>query len=169
MCFAFQLCATGSTSPQDPLKSVEQLDLERYLGLWYEIARYPQFFQRGCVGSTAEYSFRDDGKIKVLNKCFKGELGGKLKSAEGKAWQPEGAKPSELKVSFFLGLFPGDYWVIDLGEDYEYAVISAPSRKYLWILSRTPRLEESVLSGILARLKNQGFDLSKLIFPEQIE
>lgn len=146
--------------PGFSLDTVPYVDLDQYLGTWYEIASYPAFFQRGCVATKANYSAREDGKIDVLNECRLNTLDGKLKQAKGVAKVVDPKTNAKLKVRFFI--FSGDYWVIDLDKDYRYAVISAPSMKYLWILSRTPQMEESTYQSILSRLKDKGFDLTKL-------
>lgn len=145
-----------------PLQVVSKVDLSRYTGTWYEIARYPHKFQAGCADSRATYTLRDDGKITVLNECYEESDRKKLRSAKGKAWVVDTKTNAKLKVSFFWP-FSGAYWIIDLGEDYEYAVIGHPDRKYLWILSRTKEMDESVYEGILNRLKEQHYDISKLI------
>jgi apolipoprotein D and lipocalin family protein len=145
-----------------PLETVNFVDLNRYVGQWYEIARYPHRFQEGCVGSKATYSLRDDGRISVLNECYDKSFAGKLRSANGKARVVDKETNARLKVSFFWP-FTGDYWIIDLGEDYEYAVVGHPNRKYLWILSRTPDMDEDVYQAILARLQKQEYDTAKLI------
>jgi len=149
-----------------PLQVVPYVDLNRYTGVWYEIARYPHRFQAGCVESRATYTLRDDGKISVLNECNEESDRSKVRSAKGKAWVVDTATNAKLKVSFFWP-FSGDYWIIDLGNDYEYAVIGHPGRKYLWILSRTKKMDESVYEGILTRLKQQHYDTSKLIKPQK--
>jgi apolipoprotein D and lipocalin family protein len=141
-----------------PPEVVPQVDLTRYIGTWYEIASFPQRFQKGCTDSRADYRLRDDGKIEVLNSCFRN---GKMDTAKGKAWVKDKSTNAKLKVSFFWP-FRGDYWIIELGKDYEYAVVSAPSRKYLWILSRTPQMEEQRYEEIVGRLKERGFDIAKL-------
>lgn len=156
-------CAAAESSRLPPPRTVPQVDLQRYLGRWYEIASYPQRFQRGCVAATAEYSLRDDGAIRVVNSCRKGSLDGELKTAEAKAWVVDPQTNARLKVQFFWP-FRGDYWIIDLGADYEYAVVGAPSRKYLWILGREPVVRGEVLEGILARLEAQGYDTSRLVW-----
>jgi len=143
------------------LKTVEYVDLERYLGTWYDIASFPQRFQEGCTGTTATYSMRDDGLIDVYNRCRKGGLDGKEDSARGRARVADPATNSKLKVSFF-GPFWADYWIVDLGEDYEYAVVGHPSRDYLWILAREPLLDKAVYDGILARLDAQGYETDRL-------
>ncbi len=155
-------CAT-STSRQGlpPLQTVPHVDLEKYLGTWYEIASFPQSFQKGCTGTTASYSLRSDGKIEVLNRCRQGSLEGKEKTAKGRARVVDPATNAKLKVSFF-GPFWGDYWIIDLAPDYSYAVVGHPSRDYLWILSRTPTMDEATYQGILRRLGEQGYQLDRL-------
>jgi len=154
-------CAAASTSKLPPLSTVPSVDLKRYLGTWYEIASYPQWFQKGCVAVKAEYSLRDDGAIRVINSCRTETFDGELRLAKGKAWVVDTQSNAKLKVRFFWP-FSGDYWIIDLGADYEYAVVGAPGRDYLWILSRTPAMSTAVLDGILARLEAQGYDTSKL-------
>ena len=153
-------CAAGMKQP--PLQVVPHVDLNRYLGTWYEIARFPHRFQEGCVASRATYTLLEDGKIGVLNQCYKGGLDGELSSAKGKAWVVDPETGAKLKVSFFWP-FTGDYWIIDLGENYEYAVVGHPSRTYLWILSRTPEMDEAQYNRILDRLQQQGYDTGKLI------
>lgn len=145
-----------------PLEVVPYVDLNRYTGTWYEIARYPHKFQAGCTGSKATYAMRNDGKLSVLNECYEESGRSKLRSAKGKAWVVDTMTNAKLKVSFFWP-FSGDYWIIDLGKDYEYAVIGHPGRKYLWILSRTKDMDKVVYEGILNRLRKQHYDTSKLI------
>jgi apolipoprotein D and lipocalin family protein len=139
---------------------VDSIDIERYTGRWYSIASIPTSFERDCVaGATAEYALLDNGQIKVVNTCYNSD--GKEKRATGRAWIPNPKEPTKLKVSFvrILGfwLFPGDYWIIDLGTDYQYAVVGHPSYKYGWILSRTPTLPEATFTQIIARLEEQGY------------
>ena len=162
----FSGCASKDVISMQPLETVNFVDLSRYVGQWYEIARYSHRFQEGCVGSKANYSLRDDGKISVVNECYDKSFSGKLRSAKGKAWVVDKETNARLKVSFFWP-FAGDYWIIDLGQDYEYAVIGHPNRKYLWILSRTPALDENVYNSILTRLEKQEYDTSKLIRTDQ--
>jgi apolipoprotein D and lipocalin family protein len=137
--------------PSAPLETVSHVDLNRYMGVWYEIARYPNSFQRGCVESKATYTLLDDGKISVLNECYDGSLSGKLRSAKGKAWVVDKETNAKLKVSFFW-FFAGDYWIIDLDDDYSYVVVGHPKRKYLWILSRTKTIKNDTCDRILRRL-----------------
>jgi len=146
---------------------VKELDIERYLGTWYEISRYDHSFERGLTGVTATYSFREDGKIKVLNAGFEETLDGKKSEAIGKAKIPDPNVPSKLKVSFFW-IFYGDYFVLELDKNYQWAVIGSSSDKYLWILSRTPQMDESLYVEILNNLIKRGYDIEKLIQVEQM-
>jgi apolipoprotein D and lipocalin family protein len=151
-------CAAGL---QPPLEVVPAVDLSRYAGRWYEIASFPTWFQKGCVGSTAEYSLRPDGGIDVLNQCRKAPDGA-VDSAKGKAWVTDPATNAKLKVQFFWP-FRGDYWIIDLGRDYDYAVVGHPSRDYLWILSRTPQMDAGSYERVLERVRQKGYDVSRLV------
>lgn len=144
-----------------PLATVAHVDLARYVGTWYEIASFPQRFQQGCVATTATYTVRDDGDIDVLNRCRKDTLDGPEKSALGRARVVDSATNAKLEVSFFRP-FWGDYWIVDLGPDYDYAVVGHPGRDYLWILSRAPAMPEATYEEILGRLEAQGYDTSRL-------
>jgi apolipoprotein D and lipocalin family protein len=142
------------------LETVAKVDLSRYLGRWYEIAKYPNRFERKCERNvTATYSIRADGKISVVNRCATRE--GKVTESSGWAKIVDPKTNAKLKVTFFWPFF-GDYWIIDLGANYEYAVVGEPSRKYLWILSRTPKLDDAVYAHIAKRLADMGYDASKL-------
>lgn len=144
-----------------PLETVARVDLFRYMGKWYEIASFPQWFQRGCVSTTATYTLRQDGTVEVLNQCREKALDGKGKRAKGRAWVVDRTSNAKLKVRFFWP-FSGDYWIIDLDDDYQYAVVGHPSRNYLWILSRTPQIDQGAYDGILVRLRALGYDLTPL-------
>ncbi len=141
---------------------VPKVDLERYLGTWFEIATIPQFFQRGCYASTATYSLRDDGDIRVVNVCRKGSLTGDLARAEGKAWVVDSESNAKLEI-MFQWPFSDAYWIIELGEDYDYAVVGHPNREYLWVLSRSPWLEPAKYQGILERMAVLGYDLELIV------
>jgi len=160
------VCATlggcHARYPGPALPVVPRVDLERYTGVWHEIARYPHRFQKGCFASTATYTLRDDGRIDVLNECREEGPEGKLRSVKGVAKVVDPATNAKLKVSFFRP-FWGDYWIIDLGADYEYAVVGHSSREYLWILSRTPVMEEATYETILSRLDGLGYDTGRLL------
>jgi apolipoprotein D and lipocalin family protein len=150
-----------SRAADKPLETVASVDLDRYLGRWYEIASYPAWFQKNCTAVTADYSLREDGGIGVVNSCRKGALDGKLKQAKGHAKVVDTTSNARLKVSFFWP-FWGPYWIIDLDPDYQWAVVGEPNRKYLWILSRTPQMEDEVYEGIVSRLRDQGYDPARL-------
>ena len=160
---ATSACAATTTERLGlpPLQTVGKVDLSRYTGTWFEIASYPQSFQEGCTGTSATYTLREDGEIGVLNRCHKGSLQGEEDSAEGRARVVDTTTNAKLEVTFFWP-FWGDYWIIDLGDDYEYAVVGHPGRDYLWILSRTPAMDESVYRGILERLQAKGYPLGRL-------
>jgi apolipoprotein D and lipocalin family protein len=158
---AFFVSDTYPVRAEMTLSVVQQVELNRYIGKWFEIASYPAWFQKGCTGSTAEYSLLPDGKMEVLNRCRKGSLDGPLKTSKGKAEVVDTVTNAKLKVWFFWP-FKGNYWIIDLDPDYLWAVVGEPSRKYLWILGRTPIMEESVYQGILERLSTKGYDPGKL-------
>ena len=149
----------GNKMPE--LKTVEHVDVSRYMGTWYEIAKFPQSFEKGLVGVTATYSLLPNGKVRVINRGYKNDFNGKLKVARGKAWIADKSANAKLKVSFFWP-FAGDYWILELGKDYEYAVVGDQSRKYLWILARKPQMDESVYLELLQSIKEKGFDISRL-------
>ncbi len=168
--FFIGVVITVNSSEPDQPRVVDHLDVDRYVGTWYEIASIPTWFQKQCVqGTTATYSSLPNGKIKVVNKCYNKK--GQHKKATGRAWIVDKTTNAKLKVSFFniLGfwLFPGDYWVIDLDSDYQYAVVGHPSKKYGWILSRTPQLSDENLNNIKGRLKDQGYDFSRFKMTDQ--
>jgi len=144
------------------LETVAHVDLGRYLGTWYEIASFPQSFQRGCTGTTATYTLRDDGKLDVTNRCRLGSLDGKEKVALGRARLVDRTTNAKLEVSFFRP-FWGHYWIIDLAQDYSYAVVGHPGRDYLWILSRTPTMSEATYQTIATRLQAQRYETSRLV------
>jgi apolipoprotein D and lipocalin family protein len=169
LCISLVNACTSGVKQGGPLLQVKSfVDLKRYMGTWYEIARYPHRFQEGCVGTTATYSLRDDGKVDVLNQCYKEKLDGERVKAHGKAWVVDPATNAKLKVSFFWP-FSGHYWIIDLGKNYEYAVVGHPDRTYLWILSRSPEMDEQLYNDIIEKLKTQSYDTSKLIRTLQIK
>ena len=143
------------------LDVVPHVDLNRYVGQWYEIARLPNRFEKKCANSvTATYSLRTDGKIEVVNRCRKSS--GDYTTAKGKAKVVDKTTNAKLKVTF-LWPFYGDYWILDLGKNYEYAVVGAPNRKYLWILSRSPQMDETVYRQLLAKMAARGFKTEQMI------
>lgn len=144
------------------LNTVKQVNLDQYVGKWYEIAAFPQSFQKGCFCSTAEYSLSDDKKYVVVeNSCNKDSIQGKPVTIKGKAFVEKNSGNAKLQVQFFWP-FRGKYWIIDLAPDYSYAVVGHPNREYLWILSRTPSMSETVYQEILNRVQTQGFDIGKI-------
>ena len=145
---------------------VNNFDINKYLGKWYEIARYDHKFEKGLVGVTADYSLRPDGKIKVVNSGYKDSLDGKKSTAVGKAKIPDLYSPSKLKVSFFL-FFYSDYFVLELDPDYKWAVVGSSSDNYLWILSRTPEIDDTLYNNILEKIATRGYDTSLLLKVKQ--
>ncbi len=152
----------GGRTLSTELKVVPFVDLNRYLGTWYEIARYPHSFQENCYASQANYSLRPDGNIRVLNQCRLGGFDGKLNTAEGKAWVVDKTSNAKLKVQFFWP-FSGHYWVIALDPEYGYAVVGHPSRDYLWILSRAQKMDSQLYEQLLRKIERQGYDATRLI------
>ncbi|MBU3623991.1 lipocalin family protein [Polynucleobacter sp. AP-Latsch-80-C2] len=167
MAFALLHIHAQAQANDAPVKTIASLDVPRYLGTWYEIAKFPNWFQKKCVGDTkAVYSSRSDGNLRVLNSCKQAD--GETSEAEGTARQI-GAKDSpKLEVRFapawlsFIPMVWGDYWVIDLDSQYQIAAVSDPKREYLWVLSRTPQLDPKVYDDLLRRLQAQQFDVRKL-------
>jgi apolipoprotein D and lipocalin family protein len=158
LCLYALMTAPAPAQPL-PVQSVSRVDLVRYAGAWYEIAAFPMFFQRNCVGdTTARYTLRPDGEIDVYNRC-RTEDG--FDDANGRAWAVAGTGDAQLKVSFFWP-FRSDYWVIGLDAGYRWAVVGNPNRKYLWVLSRTPALPAAQLEEALQSAARQGFDLAQL-------
>ncbi len=157
--------AVSCASRTPPPPTVATVDIQRYAGKWYEIAHKPMIFQRGCRATTAEYSLNADGSIRVVNSCLKED--GRRETAVGRAVPVPGSGNAKLKVSFF-GPFTGDYWVMALDEKrYAWAVIGHPQRKYLWILSRTPRMDPALYARLTGWARAQGYDLSDLIVTDQ--
>jgi apolipoprotein D and lipocalin family protein len=150
------------TEPNQTIHNDFSFQLEKYLGTWYEIARFDHSFERGLQGVTATYSLKPDGKIMVLNKGYKNSLDGKLKKAVGKAKIFNPKTPRNLLVSFFW-FFYAPYNILELDADYQYALIGSKSSNYLWILSRTPQLDEKTYQWLLEKARDRGYDTSKLI------
>jgi apolipoprotein D and lipocalin family protein len=151
---------TAAKRGEPPLQAVTDFELQRYLGKWYEIARYPNRFQRGCVATTATYSRRSEQDIWVLNECRSERLDGPVRSVDGKAWVAD-AGSAKLKVQFFWP-FAANYWVVALDPQYQWAIVGEPSRRYLWILSRNPAIGEDLYSALLQRVRELGYDPGRL-------
>lgn len=161
-------CA-GTPDALEPLDLVPTVDTARYLGRWYEIARYQHGFERGIVGATAMYSLRDDGRIQVVNSGFKNTLEGRYTEVKAVAWVPDPARPAALKVKFF-GLFTSDYLVFGLDqENYTWALVGADDRGFLWFLSRTPTVPEQTFATMKRIAQEQGYDLDDLYLVPQKE
>jgi apolipoprotein D and lipocalin family protein len=144
-----------------PLGTVAHLDLNRYVGKWYEIARYPNRYEKKCAGEvTAEYSIEPSGNIGVTNSCMMSD--GKPEVSRGWAKIEDRNSNAKFAVTFFWPFY-WKYWVIDLDPNYEYAVVGEPSREYLWILSRNPKMPDEVYNAIVARLHSQEYDSAKLV------
>lgn len=143
--------------------TVPVFDVRRFMGQWYEIARYEHRFEKGMTHVTATYSLQEDGSIKVKNEGYKN---GKHKEVEGRAKQPDPADPGKLKVSFFLWFY-SDYYVLDIDPDYRYVLIGSSSDKYLWIMSRDKTLSKEKQAELLDKLRVRGYDTEKLLFVDQ--
>lgn len=150
-------CKTTST-----LETVKNVDVAKYSGKWYEIANFPNSFQKNCTATTAEYTISEKGYLIVENRCRKFTIDGKESYIKGKAFVVKNSNNSKLKVQFFWP-FKGDYWIIGLEENYKWALVSDPNRKYLWILARNPKLDDKTYSEILEILKLKGFDVNKIV------
>lgn len=150
------------------MRTVKHVDLQRYMGLWYEIARFDHPFERGLVGATAEYTLQDNGKIRVVNRGYKDKLSGKLKSVRGKAFVPDLFDSGKLRVSFFPFIY-SDYYILELEpEHYDWVLIGSSSPRYLWIMCRNPRPSPETLAYILTKARARGYNVSALLFPAQV-
>lgn len=158
LCLRARLRATGNPDVSEPAKPV---DLDRYLGLWYELGRYPNRFERGCEGVTAEYANRPDGLIDVRNTCRKHAPDGTRRVAKGRARVVPGSGNARLKVSFFGPLFFGNYWVVDHAEDYEWSIVGEPSGRFLWILCRNSRPPAATYEALVDRARALGYDMTR--------
>jgi len=161
--FTFMVSAKNA-----PLQTVDSVDINRYLGTWKEIASFPNRFQKGCTATQATYSLRADGEIKVYNECRLNSPQGELQDITGRAWSTDQSTNAKLKVQFFLTKFKipflaGDYWILDLDEDYQYALVGEKSRKFLWILSRTETLDQNIYEELVKKAQDLKFDTSKLV------
>jgi apolipoprotein D and lipocalin family protein len=149
-----------------PLTTVASVDLNRYAGVWYEIARFENSFEKGCVGVTATYGRNPDGTISVTNRCRMKTLDGEENVAEGVARVVDTTTNAKLAVSFFWP-FEGDYWVIGLAEDYSWALVGEPSGRYLWILARAAQLSPELRADLVARLESMGYNTKAIYWTPQ--
>ena len=163
--FSASGCSSIPKKSFPELNVVPYVDIDRYLGKWYEIALYPNWFEKGCFSSTAFYEKLENNKIKVTNQCRMYSRDGDLNEAVGTAFITDRKSNAKLKVQFFWP-FKGDYWIVELDSDYKYAVVSEPGRQYLWILSRTPEIEPKKLLALKERIKEKGFDLNYLVLTQ---
>lgn len=161
--FLTQIYERFKGHPKYPDHTVESVDLQRYAGKWYEIAAFPSWFEKGCRCSTAEYILKD-GYVEVRNTCRKN---GKISVATAKAYPVPGTDNSQLKVCF-MWPFKGDYWIIGLDEDYQHALVGHPSKKYLWILSRTPEISDETYRTLVETARSKGYDVKKLRSADQL-
>jgi len=161
----FTLFLTGCTGIPEGIEPVRGFEVNRYLGKWYEVARLDHSFERGLNNVSAEYSLRADGGLKVINRGFD-TLSNSWNEAEGKAYFVEDNNTAYLKVSF-CGPFYGSYVVFDLGSNYEYSLVTSSDRSYLWLLSRTPDIEDDLKEKLLKEMTEMGFEKEALIFVEQ--
>jgi apolipoprotein D and lipocalin family protein len=152
------VAAMAQPAAREPMKAV---DLDRYLGTWYEQGRYEQWFQRGCERVVVNYSRQADGKIHVVNSCRQGSVDGPVQTAEATARAVEGSNNAKLKVSFFLP-FEGDYWVLDHAPDYSWSIVGEGSGRYLWILTRARVISERRYKELAARAAQFGYDVGQL-------
>ena len=143
-----------------PDHTVDSVDLSRYMGRWYEIASFPNWFQKGCLCTTADYALAD-GHVTVINSCRRGSPLGKLDVATGKAYVVPDTNNAQLRVQFQWP-FKGDYWVIALDENYQYAMVGHPQKKYLWILSRSPIMDDATYARLVGIAAAKGYDVSRL-------
>lgn len=156
-CATLQRGPVGNLAVPQPARTV---DLNRYAGLWYEIGRYENGFERGCEGVTALYTVRDDGLVGVRNSCRQGDVAGQERTVEGRARVVENSGNAKLKVSFFGPFYVGDYWVLDRADDYSWSIVGEPSGRYLWLLSRSAQPSARVRETIMNRTRELGYDVS---------
>ena len=164
--FALSALFLLSCSSSKQLDTVENIDFEQYQGTWYEIARFPNTFEKGLTCVTAQYTIKENGKITVLNEGHKLEDLSKIKKSEGTAWVPDINDPGKIKVSFFWP-FAGDYQIMYLNEDYKYALVGSPTLDYLWILSRSKTLDKATIEKLQSEAAKQGFKVERLEFINQ--
>ena len=155
-----------SCNEKNDLETVDSVDVSRYAGKWYEIARLPNSFEKGMSCVTATYTLKDNGKIEVLNAGVLKDKSNKKKDITGTAWVPNSKFPGRLKVRFFWP-FAGDYYIMHLDANYEYALVGSPTRNFLWILSRKPQLEQAIIDQLLGIAKEAQFAIDKVEFIPQ--
>ncbi|AHL73775.1 lipocalin [Stutzerimonas stutzeri] len=169
LCCVLLIAGCARPDAREAPETTDQVDLQRYQGTWYELARLPMFFQRNCVRSEAYYELRDDGRVAVTNRCETAD--GEWQQAEGEAAPQQPGKTDKLWVRFdnwFSNLFPGltkgDYWILYLDDDYRVALVGSPDRDYLWLLSREPEVDSAIRDTLLNEARKRGYDVSELIW-----
>ncbi len=157
------ICACASKDSSEEIKTAKGVDLEKYMGKWFEIARYENWFQKGLLNSEAQYSM-EDGKVLVVNSARTAD--GSIKIAKGKAYAPNPSDPSKLRVSFFWPFY-SDYYILELADDYSWVLVGSSSKEYLWILSRSEFMDKAQLDKVLSLAEARGYDTSKLLYSEK--
>jgi apolipoprotein D and lipocalin family protein len=158
-------CSASGCSENEPLEVDNKVDYDRFAGRWYEIARLPRPTQKDCYGTTSFYERTGADTLRISHECALGKFDGPYSGVETSAKIPDVSEPAKLSLK--INLYRGDYWVLELGDNYEYAVIGHPSREYLWILSRTPQLTDDVLQGVLSRARAKKFEVDRLEYTPQ--
>lgn len=153
-------CRADNGNKKIDNSTIETLDVARFMGKWYEIARYDHRFEKDMTNVSATYTLLDNGRIEVLNAGYKN---GEYKEIKGKAKQPNPDDPGKLKVSFFLWFY-SDYYILDIAPDYSHVIIGSSTDKYLWIMSREPVLPDNVLSELIEKIRQRGYDTDRLVF-----
>jgi apolipoprotein D and lipocalin family protein len=138
------------------------IDFDRYVGVWFEQARFENFFEKGCAGVSSAYSKKPEGGLRVINRCFQDGLDGAQKTAEGSAWAPDPKQPGKLKLQFFWP-FSGDSWVLEVAPDYSWALVGNPAKSSAWVLSRKRQIDETLYSTLVEKLRARGYEVDKLI------
>lgn len=153
-------CRADNGNQKIDNSTIETLDVARFMGKWYEIARYDHRFEKDMTNVSATYTLLDNGRIEVLNAGYKN---GEYKEIKGKAKQPNPDDPGKLKVSFFLWFY-SDYYILDIAPDYSHVIIGSSTDKYLWIMSREPVLPDNILSELIEKIRQRGYDMDRLVF-----
>lgn len=165
LCVLFGMSSYSSKENERPIdnRTVSELNISRFMGKWYEIARYEHRFEKDMTHVSATYTLKEDGKIEVLNEGFKN---GEAKQIKGRAKQPDAADPGKLKVSFFLWFY-SDYYILEVGADYDYVLVGSSTDKYLWIMYREKQMPQQLLDELLEKLRARGYDTGRLLFVNQ--
>lgn len=155
-------CAGGPVGNPDVPQPAKSVETQKYLGLWYELGRYENTFEKDCEGVTAEYATLPDGEVSVRNTCREGSVSGKVRVSDGKAKIVDDAQGAKLKVSFFGPFCFGDYWVLDRADDYSWSIVGEPSGRFLWLLTRSAKPPSTVVDRLTARARELGYDMQMI-------